>query len=550
TPFYGSCSATATMTITVGGTTTWNGASWSNGLPDASKSVVFSGNFTAAADLNACSLSVTGSAVVNVPSGFNFTVANEVSVAGTASLTFQNNANLVQVADVANTGSITVLRNSAPIVRLDHTLWSSPVAGQNLFAFSPNTLPNRFYVYNTAAGNYTAAGLSAGSAFMPGRGYAVRAPNNFPASPAAPWTGTFKGVPNNGNVSYALSTAFEGHNLVGNPYPSAVSAASFVDDAGNMSKIDGTLYFYAHSLPMDANGQFPAGTNYATWNKTGHTLATNSAVVPNGTIQVGQGFIVKAVQAGNAVFTNAMRTGNTAGQFFRTAGAAASEAEKHRIWLDLSDGQGSILSQILVGYVAGATPGFDRGYDGAAFGNTGSSIATKIGDADYAIQARPLPFQASDAVPVAFKAAAAGNYAIALSGMDGLFSGGQDVFLKDNTAGTVHNLKSGAYAFNSPEGTFGSRFEVVYQNTLGTPDSVLASSSIVAFKKAGVLHVEAKNIEMASIKVYDVQGRLVYEKSGINASSAALPDLQVQDQVVLLQVTSPAGETAAIKVIL
>ncbi|HEU4497579.1 MAG TPA: hypothetical protein VFR70_11055, partial [Flavobacterium sp.] len=403
-------------------TTTWNGTAWSNGTPSATLDAIIAGNYNTLANGAFASKSLTvNSGIFTIASGTAVTVEGAIANnAGADNFIVQSGANLIQTNNAANTGSISVRRNSAPIVRLDHTLWSSPVDAQNLFAFSPNTLASRFYTYSTAANTYVNAGLTAGSTFMPGKGYGVRAPNNYQASPAASWTGTFKGIPNNGAVSLVLSTASTGYNLVGNPYPSAISATAFVNDANNSTKIDGTLYFYAHSLAMDAGGSFPAGTNYATWNSLGTTSATNSSVVPNGTIQVGQGFIVKAVQAGNVNFSNAMRSSNTSDQFFRTANAYTSDAEKHRIWLNLSDGSGFVFSQALIGYAAGATAGFDRGYDGLSFGNTGSSLTSIMDGSEYAIQGRPLPLDVSDAVQLSFKAAAAGNYAISLAGSDGI----------------------------------------------------------------------------------------------------------------------------------
>ena len=538
--------------IAVPTSTTWNGLVWSNGVPTSSLDAIIEGNFnTSTTGLVAKSLTVN-SGIFTVDSGSLASIQGAiVNNAGENNFIVKSGGNLIQTTTVANTGAITVERNSAPIVRLDHTLWSSPVTAQNLYAFSPNTLTNRFYVYNTPTDTYITTGISATSTFVPGKGFGVRAPNNHPTT-ATQWLGTFKGIPNNGEVTFAASTAGTGFNLVGNPYPSAISGTAFIN--ANPS-LNGTLYFYAHSLSMNAQGVFPPGTNYATWNLTGSTVATttatNSGVVPNGTIQVGQGFIVKATSAGDVTFTNAMRTADTNNQFFRTANqfTANSEVEKHRLWLDLTNPEGTAFNQILIGYVTGATEGFDRGYDGLAFGNTGSYISTKIEDSEYAIQAKSLPFQASDVVPVSFKAETAGSYTISLSNMDGLFSGDQTVFLKDNTTNTLNDLKSGSYTFTTTEGTFNNRFEVVYQTTLSTPQSEFAANSVVAFKRANVLNVETKNFEIASVKAYDVQGRLVYSKSGINASAVQLSDLQVQNGVLLLQVTSTEGTSATIKVI-
>jgi len=531
--------------------TTWEAGNWSNGTPTASLDAIIAGDYstasTAQGTFTAKSLKIN-SGVFTIASGTTVTVDGIVNnTQADSNLVIKSGGNLIQNTTVANTGAITVERNSAPIVRLDHTLWSSPVAAQNLYAFSPNTLTNRFYVYNTATDTYVTTGLSTASTFVPGKGFGVRAPNNHPTT-AAQWLGSFKGIPNNGTVTFAASTAGTGFNLVGNPYPSPISATAFFADNATLN---GTLYFYAHSLAMNADGTFPAGSNYSTWNSTGHTLATGSSVIPNGTIQVGQGFIVKATSAGDVTFTNSMRTADTNNQFFRTASqfTTSSEIEKHRLWLNLTNPEGTAFNQILIGYVAGATEGFDRGFDGLSFGNTGSFLSTKIDDADYVIQARSLPFQSSDVVPVSFTATTAGNYTISLSSADGLFAGDQAIFLKDKMTNTLNDLKSGSYTFTTAVGTFNNRFEVVYQTILSTPESDFTSNSIVAFKSANVLNVESKNFEIASVNAYDVQGRLVYSKSGINASSVQLSDLQVQNRVLLLQVTSTEGTSATIKVI-
>lgn len=537
--------------LTTPTSTTWEAGNWSNGTPTASLDAIIAGDYstasTAQGTFTAKSLKIN-SGVFTIASGTTVTVDGIVNnTQADSNLVIKSGGNLIQNTTVANTGAITVERNSAPIVRLDHTLWSSPVAAQNLYAFSPNTLTNRFYVYNTATDTYVTTGLSTASTFVPGKGFGVRAPNNHPTT-AAQWLGSFKGIPNNGTVTFAASTAGTGFNLVGNPYPSPISATAFFADNATLN---GTLYFYAHSLAMNADGTFPAGSNYSTWNSTGHTLATGSSVIPNGTIQVGQGFIVKATSAGDVTFTNSMRTADTNNQFFRTASqfTTSSEIEKHRLWLNLTNPEGTAFNQILIGYVAGATEGFDRGFDGLSFGNTGSFLSTKIDDADYVIQARSLPFQSSDVVPVSFTATTAGNYTISLSSADGLFAGDQAIFLKDKVTNTLNDLKSGSYTFTTAVGTFNNRFEVVYQTILSTPESDFTSNSIVAFKSANVLNVESQNFEIASVNAYDVQGRLVYSKSGINASSVQLSDLQVQNRVLLLQVTSTEGTSATIKVI-
>src|SRR5690606_4466985 len=66
----GACTdISASVAISAGGSSTWNGTAWSNGAPTASTVAVFEGNYTASTDFEACSITVNSGAVV-IPSGF------------------------------------------------------------------------------------------------------------------------------------------------------------------------------------------------------------------------------------------------------------------------------------------------------------------------------------------------------------------------------------------------------------------------------------------------------------------------------------------------
>lgn len=535
----------ASIPASCGVETRWNGTAWSNGTPVAGIVAVMNGNYSGAG-FTACALDVIGTSQVNIISGSNLIIDGLVNVVSTATLTLESNANLVQVATGANSGIITVKRESAQLVRLDNTLWSSPVAAQKLFTFSPNTLTNRFYTYDTPTSAFVTTGLSATSDFATGKAYAIRAANNHPSTPTI-WLGSFNGIPNNGTKTVTLLTTGVGFNLVGNPYPSVIDAALFT--AANTS-ITGTLYFYAHTLSMDATGNFPAGSNYALWNSVGGTAATLGtsgvpALVPNGKIQVGQGFFVKTAAAGSVTFNNSMREGSNANQFLRVN----AEVEKHRMWLNLTNTEGTEFNQILVGYIDGATQGIDRNFDGLSFGNEGSALSSRLENEDYTIQGRALPFLDSDVVSLGFKAVTAGNYSISLASADGLFATNQVVYLKDNTNGSVTNLKTSSYSFISQIGTFNSRFELVFRSSLGTPETTFDSNSVIAFIRNNQLNVQTKGTNMKSIMVYDIRGRVLSSQSKIDDSNIVLSGLTPQNQVLVVQVTSENDEVVNVKVI-
>ena len=187
-------------------------------------------------------MTVNAGATVLIKSGDTVTLDGALIAASGSFVTFNSGANLIQYGTTnENTGAIVIKRESARIKRLDYTMWSSPVAAQGLQAFSPNTLSNRFYSYNSSTNLYQAVDPSATN-FSPFNGYLIRTPNTHPTTPAS-WTGQFTGVPNNGTinmpilrgdydgadyntgVSATLATKDDDNwNLIGNPYPSAISA--------------------------------------------------------------------------------------------------------------------------------------------------------------------------------------------------------------------------------------------------------------------------------------------------------------------------------------
>ena len=488
-------------------------------------------------------LNVSGSGSLTQTLG-NLTIKNNLinsSTLTTPSVVFENNTNLIQGSATtlnANTGAITVKRNSASIQLYDYTLWSSPVASQELQAFSPNTLATRFYTYNSTTDFYNA--VSSTTNFATATGYLIRAPNTWTAATPYTFNGVFTGVPNNGNISLSASAlASDKFYAVGNPYPSTISADLFLN--GNTT--GGTLYFWRKTN----NATSTATTSYATYTLAGGSgTAANSnggsSIIPNGTIQVGQGFIVKTgLSATELNFTNAMRTANTDDQFLRTTN------EKSRFWLNLTSTNGAFC-QAMVAYMPEATSGVDNAIDGPYFNDSPIALTSIINDEEYTIQGRALPFATTDTVPLGFKTNAAGNYNIAIDHVDGFFSTGQTVFLKDNLLNTVVDLSAGSYSFASANGTFNSRFEVVYQSTLGANNPTFTANSVIVFGENGEIKINSGTTIMELVRVYDLQGRLLVEKKQINASETKL-STTATNQVLLVEITAVNGSKITKKII-
>jgi hypothetical protein len=519
------------------------GTTWAGGIvPETNDNVNIVGSdaVNSTGTRNCNQLSITSGSSLTVAGG-SLTVKNGIINNGT--ITIENNANLIQVNNVANTGSGTAIvkRNSASIQLYDYTLWSSPVAGQNLRTFSNNTLANRFYTYNSTTNQYNAVDFSSPVNFAPATGYLIRAPNTWAAATPNTFNGVFTGVPNNGNISLsALALVSDKFYAVGNPYPSTISADLFL--SGNAT--GGTLYFWRKIN----NATTTPTTSYATYTLAGGVgtgtpnSGGSSSITPDGTIQVGQGFIVKTGASSTALnFTNAMRTSSNTSPFLRTT------EERSRFWLNLTSTTGAFC-QTMVAYMPEATSGVDNAIDGRYFNDSPIALTSIINTEEYTIQGRAMPFSTSDSVPLGFKTDAAGNYTIAIDHVDGLFSSGQAIYLKDNLLNTVNDISAGTYSFASAIGTFNSRFEIVYQNLLGVNNPEFTSSNIVAFNDNGDIKINSGSTIMELVRVYDLQGRLLVEKKQINSSETKL-STTATNQVLLLEITAANGLKVTKKII-
>ena len=548
--------------------TNWfNAANWSCGvIPDADIVAKISSGTAVINGQNAAakSLAIANGAKVIVKSNNTIYLANKLTANG--ELELENNAHLLQdteaTANVNEGTNVTVRRNSSLLYRQDYTLWSSPVASQGLAAFSPETLAERFYAYNTGTNTYSSVGNN--GTFQAGTGYLVRMPNGayitgsgntlptgtFSTTAADYQTGVspmtfnakFAGKPNNGTIQVSVSPATDGFNAIGNPYPSPISIDAFFAANPNL---DGVLYFWRKKNSATVPSAYCTVNAEGWYSGNGQDGASD----PQGIIQTGQGFIVM-VNSGNTVnFTNGMRVANTGadGSFFRMNNTTQTPAASHKIWLNLANANGAI-SQTLIGYTANATTGFDSKLDAPYINDSQTALSSLIENKAYTIQGRPLPFAVTDEVPLQFKAAAAGNYTIALDHFDGLFEG-QDVFLKDNATGSIHNLKAGSYTFATTAGTFASRFVIVYQNSaLGTNNPVAQEAGVIVYKADGVIIVTAGENTIKDVEVFDVRGRLLFENKNINASETKLASLVAENQVLIVKVTLANGAAASRKV--
>ena len=566
------CQKTASVVFTVN-TRNWNGFQWSNpGSPlnpnDLTANLVFLANttFSSTGNVSGCSCTINSGATINFNAGHTMSLANGLTVLGTGSMIFNDDSSLVQINNVANTGNITY-RRITMMRKFDYTYWSSPVAGESLFDLSPNTLPDKYFSWNATTYNWE--NIPSSTIMAPAKGYIARGPQGASVTSLESFTGSFIGIPNNGDFSVGITkTGANDLNLIGNPYPSAVDASAFILGNAPVFGSGTTLYFWTHNTPITNNVY--AASDYAVWNFSGGT-GTGTGVgganntEPSGKIAAGQGFMIKGINEGTiqATFRNAMRVSGNNTNFYRmqydynlerdpmlvSQNAAIEGLERHRIWLDLTNDQG-VFKEVLLAYVENATNNYEEAFDGDAIDIAGSvGFYSLQSTHKLAIQGKSLPFDENDIVPLGLQLPVAGSYNIQFSNFDGLFTDAtMPVYLEDKLMNVVHNLRQSPYSFVSESGTFEDRFVLRFTpGALGVP--VFTENTVVVFKNEVGITINTGTIPMKSVAIYDVTGRLITSQKEIYATQTSFTTLPSTNQVLLVQITSETGVKVTKKVV-
>jgi hypothetical protein len=240
-------------------------------------------------------------------------------------------------------------------------------------------------------------------------------------------------------------------------------------------------------------------------------------------------------------------------QFFKTSNTKAKTAgvfEKHRIWLDLKNSQGA-FKQTLVGYIKGATNGYDSRFDGESFdGNQFVDFYSVNQNKNLTIQGRALPFDQKDTVALGFKTTIAGNFTINIGQVDGLLID-QAVYLEDKVTNTLFNLKNGSYTFTTTKGTFNNRFVLRYTNdrTLEIGD-VDKEDGILVFYSNNYKTVIIKNntidSTVNSVALFNMTGQNIdhWDVKDREQTNIQIPVKNIPSGVYIVKVKTTKGESS------
>ncbi|GGG38265.1 GEVED domain-containing protein [Bizionia arctica] len=613
--------------------TTWDGTAWSNGAPDQYTITNIDGDYTTNStngSFTACQLLVTSGSLLTIAQGYFVEVINNVEITGNGTdndgILVEDKGSFVQRGDGLTAGSFTLNTNgfskfnkrTAPLNNYyEYTYWSSPTIDETVGGGLEEAHPTRRYWYNaenyldkTAEANNNNGTVNGqddiddngddwqatdnGDLMIPGVGYAaMHDPIGFDiAGAGGQFEYIFEGAFNTGDIDVPIyrndsEMSDNNWNLIGNPYPSAVDAQSFLDAntliAQDVSGFptgttNGAIFFWSQSTaPSDtANGNENlnfAQSDYAIINATGQTAGgdnnndgtINASDRPNRFIPSGQAFFISYsdvatpdstngdIKTGTVSFTNSMRVTGDNDQFFRNS----SSTQVNRLWVNMWSDNG-VRNQILVGYVEGATNTYDGMYYDAPK-NLSSEVNAMIytvadnSDKKLAIQGKAVnSLNLDEVIPLGFYSLIpeATLYSISTDS-EGLFFEENTVYLKDMLMNVIHDLSANDYSFTSETGEFNNRFEIVFRDSfLSIHEEELNANNvtIIEHQNGEVQFTVPSPYEIKHIEIIDLLGRPIYKLKGTSYSETY--DLSNLSQATYLaKITLSNGQTITKKAV-
>ena len=523
-----------------------------------------------ATDGLAKNLKVETDGSLTIQSGGSLTLTDFlINEATAADFIVESDASLLQTnAGAPNSGEITV-RRAATVPWNQYNYWSSPVVGQDLYNLYDNIPNNRVMTYNTWDNYFTVVPMGTFSSF--GVGYSIKGPST--GGPAV--LAEFIGVPHNESTTSTdnripLSILYDGYNLIGNPFPSNLNLDMLYNLHGNNNAITGTYYFWdnTNNTWYTQQGSGYTGNNYAIYNAnlTGGTPAGggDGAKIPNGIVKPGQGFIVNEL-AGASYLTvdNTMRTKEVKmdpmdpiepeAPYYKNENEMndTTPPRKDKFWVELIT-PGGIHTKILIGYFEEAENTFEK-FDSKILNPNASDnfYSFSKDDQKLSIQGRQGPFQMDDVIPLGVKMFQSGHHIIQVDERMGMFISYQDVYLKDRWLNVIHNISETGYEFESINGLFEDRFEIVFRDGDSEEEPILTTSNAMLIQKIDhQIVISSKDQKIAEVEIFDLMNRSLYKNKAVFSHELKIPNALFGKQIIVVNVLTETGEWVSKKLVM
>jgi hypothetical protein len=399
----------------------------------------------------------------------------------------------------------------------------------------------------------------------------------------------FRGKPNDGNIT--INVATNNFTLTGNPYPSALHVNAFLLDASN-SACSGIAYYWEQNktvnshvllnyqggygtyspVSLGSSGVYVAAT-YNTYNIDGTVNTTGGSsglVIERKYAPIGQGFMVKGNANGTLTLKNTHRAYNKEGSFSQferhanpnqnatlsegTANASPSFVVETVSQIRLNTIiNNQFTNQIALAFVAQATDGIDRGIDAksAVEETLPNDVYFFLENDKYVIQG--VKFDVNKRIQLGVKSTNNATFKFDASTIVN-FDSNQNIYIYDALDGNYYDIKSNTYEVTLPTGVYNNRFELTFKNVVLNLDITTNSSSgLVVLQNNASQQLTVLNpnlIPLKSVKLYDLNGKLLFDKQKIETlESYQFSTQELSEAVYLVEVMANDNRKTTQKII-
>ncbi|MBE0650264.1 MAG: T9SS type A sorting domain-containing protein [Bacteroidales bacterium] len=356
--------------------------------------------------------------------------------------------------------------------------------------------------------------------FIPGKGYLVAYAPGYGKN-----TMEFHGPFNVGDVTvpleYTSGVRWEGWNLIGNPYTSAI----------DWNKADLSVFADNFAYVYDPDKAGGAGYEVVDGSTSGAYLAP------------GQAFFVDALAAGSFNFTHSMQVHQNNSILKQT------EAFDNDIILQLSSD--SNYDQTTIRVIAGSKDARDR-YDALKLFSLDTSIPQLCSYTSDSVKVDVNSYPEEDSintVKLGMYIPFEGTYSISLQQQAGVFEN-KHLVLKDLSVGTKVDLsEKGNYTFEANQG-YSARFVLIIDGTADIPKKTLEKETMVyAYRNNIYIQSRTNNPLNGTVVINNLMGEKIYQ-SQLDGTSKQVLRLNLNSGVYIVRLQTKAGGCIAKKVVI
>ncbi|WP_400078446.1 LamG-like jellyroll fold domain-containing protein [Winogradskyella sp. R77965] len=341
----------------------------------------------------------------------------------------------------------------------------------------------------------------------------------------------FSGLPNNGLITNTITGGYQ--SLVGNPYPSALIASTFITDNIAVLK-DGSISFWEHAPSNSTHILEDYEGGYSIRNLTGGLAAVSppeinglgtATKIPGPYVPVAQGFFVTSNATGGLItFDNNQRIfakeDGSNSLFFRGVNSNTAKSitdgdvdNDQFIRIDFITPENAVR-HLLLGFMnnENATDGIDYGYDALNTENLPSDMSFNIEGERFVIQGVGS-FDETKVYPLDIILSNGGTIQIALNALEN-FDEAIDVYIFDALLNTYSHINDTNFELTLGSGEFIDRFYMAFidNSSLSYNDFEDEGFDISYLNESKEILINSSNIyNVKAVELFNMNGQKVTE---------------------------------------